>query len=151
MMLGPLALTGFGLCIIGLARRNEQKQRRLIEESSPVTATILSSQLTDGYSDGNSAKMAHVTFEYEFDGSRYESSHIRPGGTNFGSDFGSTAQRRAAKYDPGETVTAYVPESDPRLGFLEQTVSTRPHLIMKVIGGGVAAFSLLLTALFLLL
>jgi len=147
MVLGPLLLAGFGYLIVWLAGRNTKRQRRLIEESSPVDAVITGSRLgtVTPEPDGKyNSTTAHVTFEYEYGGEQYQSTHIRPGGTKFGSLSGATARRRANRYDVGDEVTAHVPESDPRLGFLEKKTSGRAHRVLRLFGWGITAFGLLL-------
>lgn len=147
MVLGPLALSAFGYFIVYLADWNTRRQRRLIDESEPVDAVVTSSRVGTTTPGKSTAKAAHVTFEYEYDGRTYQSTHIRPGGTKYGSTGGSVARARAGRYDPGDEVTAHVPRSDPRLGFLEDRVSARSHLVMKIIGWGIVVFGILLTLL----
>jgi hypothetical protein len=153
MVFGTLALAGFGFVLVWFAGRNEKRQRRLIDESEPVDAVITASRVgnttpgNDGAINGAS-KTAHVTFEYEYDGERHRSTHIRPGGTKFGSSDASTAYRRASNYDRGDSVTAYVPPSDPRLGFLEQRTSGKTHRVLRLFGWGITAVGLFLTVVF---
>jgi hypothetical protein len=150
MVLGPLALSAFGYLIVWLAGRNTKRQQRLITESTPVDAVIIDSVVdtTTPGTDGTlhqKAKSAYITFEYEYEGETYQSTHLRPGGTQFGSSRAGTAKRRASKYDPGDNVTAYVPKSDPRLGFLEKQMSGKSHSVMRLVGWGITGFGLLLT------
>lgn len=145
MVLGPLALAGFGYLLVWLASRNVKRQQRLIDESEPVDAVITSSRVGTTTPGKSTAKAAHVAFEYEYDDETYQGTHIRPGGTKFGSVSGNTARHRANKYDVGDSVTAYVPTSDPRLGFLERQTSAKSHLVLRLFGWGIVVFGLLLT------
>jgi len=147
MVVEALGLAAFGYFIVWVANRNVKRQQRLIEESTPVDAVVTDSRVgttTPEPNNSTNAKSAYVTFEYEYEGETYQSTHLQPGGTRFGSSSGNTARRRANRYDAGETVTAHVPESDPRMGFLKKTTSGRSHLVMRLIGwtitvGGVLA------------
>jgi hypothetical protein len=155
MVLGPLALSAFGYLIVWLAGRNTKRQQRLIDDSEPVDAVIIDSVVgtTTPGNDGvfhQQAKSAHVTFEYEYEGDTYQSTHLRPGGTQFGSASGTTAKQRAGKYETGDSVTAHVPKSDPRLAFLEAQTSGKSHLVMRLIGWGITGLGLLLALVLLL-
>jgi len=146
MVVGPLALAAFGYFIVWVAGRNVRRQQRLIEESTPVEAVVTDSRVgttTPGRNNSLNAKSAYVTFEYEYEGETYRSSHLRPGGTRFGSASGNTAGRRANRYDAGDTVTAHVPASDPRMGFLEKETSGKSHFAMRLIGWGITAVGVL--------
>jgi hypothetical protein len=154
MVVGPLALAAFGYFIVWVADRNVRHQQRLIEESTPVDAVVIDSRVgttTPGRDNSMNAKSAYVTFEYEYGDETYQSTHLRPGGTRFGSASGTTARRRANRYDVGESVTAHVPESDPRMGFLEKTTSSRGHLVMRLIGWSVTAVGVLVAIVLLVL
>jgi len=154
MVVGPLALAAFGYFIVWLANRNVRRQQRLIEESTPVDAVVTGSRVgttTPGRDNSTNAKSAYVTFEYEYEGETYHSTHLRPGGTRFGSASGTTARRRANRYDTGETVTAHVPDSDPRMGFLEKTTSSRGHLVMRLIGWAITVVGVLVAVVLLVL
>jgi hypothetical protein len=137
-----------------MANRNVKRQQRFIEESTPVDAIVTDSRIgttTPGRNNSTNAKSAYVTFEYEYEGETYQSTHLRPGGTRFGSASGNTARRRANRYDMGETVTAYVPESAPRMGFLEKTTSGRSHLVMRLIGWAITVVGVLVAIVLLVL
>jgi hypothetical protein len=146
MVIGALGLAAFGYVVVWMAGRNVRRQQRLIEESTPVDAVVTGSRVgttTPGRDSSLNAKSAYVAFEYEYEGETYQSTHLRPGGTRFGSASGTTARRRADRYETGDTVTAHVPESDPGMGFLEKTTSGRGHHVVGLVGWAITVVGVL--------
>lgn len=112
-----------------------------------VDATVVDSAVVDNTDPTDSNEPAEFTvrieYEYTYEGETYTSENLCPGagsGCEPSSDFRTDMQEYLEEYPEGETVTAYVPPSDPAGAYL---IDTGPSPIYL----GIAAVGLLLVLL----
>ena len=84
-----------------------------------------------------------VRFTYEYDGTSYTSTNVFPTTISPTYDTESEARSVLDGYETGDTVTAYVPPSNPDNAYLNHQFSNAPLLVVGiglffVIGGGVS-------------
>ncbi len=120
-----------GLGAIGYGGYSYSAQSAALDSTETVDATIVSTSIerhdarrgTDDYSP-------QATFNYTYEGETYTSSHVYPGDVLH--EFGTKEDARAQLegYEPGATVTAYVPSDSPENAFLKYESSNKPLYII---------------------
>lgn len=119
-----------GLGALGYGAYSYTAQSAALDSAETVDATIVSTSIerlderrgTDDYSP-------QATFNYTYGGEPYTSSNMYPGGVSH--EFGTKEDARAQLegYEPGSTVTAYVPSDSPGNAFLKHESSNKPLYI----------------------
>jgi hypothetical protein len=119
-----------GLGALGYGAYGYSSQSAALDATETVDATVVSTSIerlnerrgTDDYSPS-------ATFNYTYEGESYTSSNMYPGGISH--EFGTEEDARAQLegYEPGATVTAYVPSDSPGNAFLEHESSNKPLYI----------------------
>ena len=120
-----------GLGAVGYGGYSYSAQSAALDSTETVEATIVSTSIerlderrgTDDYSP-------QATFNYTYEGETYTSSNMYPGGVSH--EFGTKEDARAQleSYEPGATVTAYVPSESPGNAFLKHESSNKPLYIV---------------------
>lgn len=122
-----------GLALMGYGAYSYSEQSSALDSAVEVTATIDSTSVER--SDVGKGVRYHprATFDYIYEGETYTSSNVYPG--ELPRDFGKEEARSALEeYEPGDTVTAYVPPDSPGDAFLEYESSNKPFLVIGVGG-----------------
>lgn len=119
-----------GLGALGYGAYSYSAQSAALESTETVDATIVSTSIErvderrgpDDYSP-------QATFNYTYEGETHTSSNMYPGGVSH--EFGTKEDARAQleRYEPGATVTAYVPSDSPGNAFLKLESSNKPLYI----------------------
>ena len=109
--------------------------------AEPTDATVLSSGVVDTDDTGSSEDAAEYTvrveYQYTYGGETYTTQNLCPGvgsGCKPSSDFRTDMQEFVEKYPEDETVTAYVPPSNPDSGYLIQTDPSPVYLGIAGVG-----------------
>lgn len=119
-----------GLSAIGYGGYSYSAQSKALDSKETVDATIVSTSIERiDVRRGGDKYSPQATFEYSYKGETYTSSNIYPGGVSH--EFGTEEDARVQLegYDPGATVTAYVPSDSPGNAFLKQESSNKPLYI----------------------
>lgn len=122
-------LVGFGA--MGYGAYSYSSQSAALDSTETVDATIVSTSIErinerrgpDDYSP-------QATFNYTYEGETYTSSHMYPGGVTHEFESKEDARAKLAGYEPGATVTAYVPTDSPGKAFLKHESSNKPLYII---------------------
>jgi len=119
-----------GLATIGYGGYTYSVQSSALDSSVTVDATITSTSVETVDKRRGTAYTPRATFEYTYQGESYTSSKMYPG--QFPKDFNTEEKARARLdgYDPGDTVTAYVPTDSPGSAYLEHESSDKPLLVV---------------------
>lgn len=125
-------LLGFGT--IGYGAYSYTAQSSELSSAEEVDATIVSTSIEEHTGRRGADYSPQATFNYTYNGQAYTSSKVYPG--KLPREFGSEEDARAqiARYEPGDTVWAYVPPDSPGNAFLKHESSNKPFM---VIGFGV--------------
>jgi hypothetical protein len=131
---GPLQIALvliIGLGAVGYGGYSYSAQSAALDSTDRVEVTIVSTSIerlderrgTDDYSP-------QATFNYTYNGEHYTSSNMYPAGVSH--EFGTKEEARAQLegYEPGATVTAYVPTESPGTAFLKHERSNKPLYII---------------------
>jgi len=132
-----------GLGFVGYGAYTYTSQSAALDSTETVNATVTSTSIEEspGGRRGGTDYRPQVSFNYTYEGERYSSSNLYPGGVTQSSGTRGGAESTLEGYEPGVNVTAYVPTDSPDSAFLKNQRSTRPLLMMGV-GGLVAALVL---------
>ena len=122
-------LVGFGA--MGYGAYSYSSQSAALDSTETVDATIVSTSIerinerrgTDDYSP-------QATFNYTYEGETYTSSHMYPGGVTHEFETQEDARAKLEGYEPGATVTAYVPTDSPGKAVLKHESSNKPLYII---------------------
>ncbi|MCU4743642.1 DUF3592 domain-containing protein [Natronoglomus mannanivorans] len=104
-------------------------QEDRLENAIEVEATIVETDIDRQTGDGTRYYPA-IEFEYRYDGTTYSSSNLNPADSRSSHSTRSSAQSVVDQYPEGDTVTAYVPPSEPEGAFLEADRSSGPYLFL---------------------
>jgi len=122
-------IVGFGA--MGYGAYSYSSQSAALDSTETVDATIVSTSIerlnerrgTDDYSP-------QATFNYTYEGETYTSSHMYPGGVTHEFETKEDARAKLGGYEPGASVTAYVPTDSPGNAFLKHESSNKPLYII---------------------
>jgi len=122
-------LVGFGA--MGYGTYSYSSQSAALDSTETIDATIVSTSIerinerrgTDDYSP-------QATFNYTYEGETYTSSHMYPGGVTHEFETKEDARAKLEGYEPGATVTAYVPTDSPGKAFVKHESSNKPLYII---------------------
>ncbi len=111
----------FGLGVLGGVVYSEYPKYEQRTQSVAVDAEVQSSEFSSYAGGPDSADQeSHsvtVVYTYTYEGQKYESDSVFPGGTNAVSS-GSRAEEVAGNYAAGDRITAYVLPSEPEQSYL---------------------------------
>ena len=131
---GPLQVAFaliIGLGAVGYGGYSYSAQSAALDSTETVEATIVSTSIerhnvrrgTDDYSP-------QATFNYTYNGEHFTSSNMYPGDVSHEFETEEEARAQLAGYEPGSTVTAYVPTDSPGNAFLKHESSNKPLYII---------------------
>ncbi|WP_080510737.1 DUF3592 domain-containing protein [Halorubrum californiense] len=120
-----------GLGVMGYGGYSYTAQSAALDSTETVDATIVSTSIeqldqrrgTDDYSP-------QATFNYTYKNETYTSSHMYPGGITHEFETEEDARAKLEAYEPGASITAYVPTDSPRNAFLKHQSSNKPLYII---------------------
>ncbi|MFB6103409.1 MAG: DUF3592 domain-containing protein [Haloplanus sp.] len=118
-----------GVATIGYGGYSYSMQSSALDSAEQVTATIVSTSIEKHTSKGISYS-PHATYNYTYEGETDTSSNIYPGTLPREFDSKEKARAELAAYEPGETVTAYVPPDAPGNAFLKHESSNKPFIVI---------------------
>ena len=123
-----------GLGTMGYGAYSYAVQSSALSSAEPVDATIVSTSVEEHAQRRGTGYSPHATFDYTYHGETYTSSNVYPG--KLPREFGSEEDARAKLegYEPGDTVTAYVPSDAPGNAFLKHESSNKPLLVIGLGG-----------------
>lgn len=132
-------LTGLGT--MGYGAYSYTVQSSELDSAESVDATIVSTEIETISARHGTDYSPEATFEYTYEGDTYTSSNVYPG--NLPREFTSRndARFQLKGYEPGETVTAYIPPDTPENAYLKHRSSNKPFIAI-----GLGALFLLGTA-----
>lgn len=118
-----------GLATIGYGAYSYSTQSAALDSAVEVDATISSTSVEERPGKRNEYA-PRATFEYTYEGETYTSSNVYPG--ELPREFGSREDARSELegYEPGSTVTAYVPPDTPGNAFLKYKSTNKPFLVI---------------------
>jgi len=149
-LFGVLLMLAVGIAAVAGGVYLYQDAKQATENAVEVDATVESSTVESKLQDGDSGQRhrvyyVEIAYRYSYDGETYTSRNLCPGlGSSCDAaqnkDERSEAQELADQYPEGETVTAYVPPSEPSNAYLvdASSSSTTAYLILVGIGGLIA-------------
>ncbi|GAB6860169.1 hypothetical protein JCM17092_02580 [Haloplanus litoreus] len=102
-----------------------------LDATERVDTTVVATSLervkqrrgTDGY-------RPRATFNHTYEGEADTSSNVYPGGVTHEFETKEDARAKLEGYEPGATVTAYVPTDSPGNAFLKHRSSNKPFYII---------------------
>jgi len=118
--LGTFGYGGYGYAV----------QSAAVGSAQTVDATVVTTTVETVEQRRGTGYAPRATFNYTYDGRRYTSANVYPGplAREFDSEAAARAQLRG--YEPGSTVTAYVPPESPGAAFLRDERSDKPLFVM---------------------
>jgi len=119
-----------GLATIGYGGYTDSVQSSALDSAATVDATITSTSVETVDKRRGTAYTPRATFNYTYEGETYTSSKVYPG--KLPKDFNTEEKARAKLdgYEPGDTVTAYVPTDSPGSAYLKHESSDKPLLVV---------------------
>ncbi|WP_135852577.1 DUF3592 domain-containing protein [Halorussus salinus] len=130
---GPLQLAVavlVGLAIFGWGAYSYTTQTSALNSATQVEATITSTSVETFNQRRGTDYGPQATFEYTYEGENYTSSNVYPGELPREFDSENAARDQLDGYEPGDTVTAYVPPNSPGNAYLMHESSNKPFLVM---------------------
>jgi hypothetical protein len=130
---GPLQIALvviLGLGVIGYGAYSYTSQNADLDSAASVEATVVSTSVETSPQRRGTAYHAQATFNYTYDGETYTSSRVYPGELPREFDSKRAAREALGGYEPGSTVTAYVPAGAPQNAFLKHERSNKPFFVM---------------------
>lgn len=119
-----------GLATIGYGGYSYSVQSSELDSAVTVDATIASTSVETLGGRRDTDYSPRATFNYTYEGKTYTSTKVYPG--KLPKEFGSEEKARAKLdgYEPGDTVTAYVPTDAPGNAYLKHESSNKPFLVV---------------------
>ncbi|RZV06028.1 uncharacterized protein DUF3592 [Natrinema hispanicum] len=145
---GAVIMLLIGLLATGYGAYDYVQQSEALTNAEEVTAELTTKGVdtdTGGSSSGVDYRPT-VRFTYEYDGTSYTSTNVFPTTISPTYDTESEARSVLGGYETGDTVTAYVPPSDPDDAYLKHQSSNAPLLVVGigllfVVGGSVSTLN----------
>ncbi|WP_049935084.1 DUF3592 domain-containing protein [Haloplanus natans] len=120
-----------GLASIGFGAYSYTTQSAALDSATTVEGTITSTSIEE--SSGRGASYTpRATFDYTYRGETYTSSKVYPGTLSKDFDTERAASAELEGYEPGTTVTVYVPTDSPGAGYLEPESTNKPFILVGV-------------------
>jgi hypothetical protein len=119
-----------GLGAVGYGAYSYTTQVSALDSAETVDATIVSTGVETNDQRRGVSYTPLATFNYSYGGETYTVTNVYPG--KLPREFGSreSARSQLEGYEPGETVTAYVPPDTPGDAFLKHERSNKPFLVV---------------------
>jgi hypothetical protein len=122
-----------GLASIGFGAYSYTTQSAALDSATTVEGTITSTSIEESSGKGVSYT-PRATFDYAYRGDTYTSSNVYPGTLSKDFDTERAARDELEGYEPGATVTVYVPTDSPEAGYLERERTNKPFVLLGVGG-----------------
>ena len=122
-----------GLASIGFGAYTYTTQSAALDSATTVEGTITSTSIEESSGKGVSYT-PRATFDYAYQGETYTSSNVYPGTLSKDFDTERAARDELEGYEPGATVTVYVPTDSPGAGYLERERTNKPFVLLGVGG-----------------
>ena len=122
-----------GLASIGFGAYSYTTQSAALDSATTVEGTITSTSIEESSGKGVSYT-PRATFDYAYRGEAYTSSDVYPGTLSKDFDTERAARDELEGYEPGATVTVYVPTDSPGAGYLERERTNKPFVLLGVGG-----------------
>jgi hypothetical protein len=120
-----------GLASIGFGAYSYTTQSAALDSATTVEGTITSTSIEE--SSGRGASYTpRATFDYTYQGETYTSSKVYPGTLSKDFDTERAARDELEGYEPGTTVTVYVPTDSPGAGYLKQESTNKPFILVGI-------------------
>ncbi|WP_435179121.1 DUF3592 domain-containing protein [Halorussus sp. AFM4] len=119
-----------GLATIGYGAYSYSEQSSALDSAVEVDATITATSVTEDSAGKGVHYEAHATFNYTYEGETYTSSNVYPGTLPREFDTREEAKSQLEGYEPGDTVTAYVPPDSPGNAYLKHESSNKPFFVI---------------------
>ncbi|WP_327051907.1 DUF3592 domain-containing protein [Halomicrococcus gelatinilyticus] len=119
-----------GLATIGYGGYSYAEQSSALDSAVEVDATISSTSVEADDARRGTDYVPRATFNYTYEGETYTATNVYPG--ELPRDFSTREKARSQLkgYEPGDTVTAYVPTDSPGQAFLKHESSDKPLLVV---------------------
>lgn len=121
-----------GLATVGYGAYSYNAQTSSLDSAVEVNATVSTTSVEENQLRRGVSYTPQATFSYRYEGERYNSSNVYPGTLPREFDSREAADSALDGYEPGETVTAYVPPGSPGSAFLKNESSNKPFLVIGV-------------------
>lgn len=121
-------VVGFGA--MGYGAYGYVEQSSALDSAVEVDATVSDTAIEQRSGRRDTDYSPVVTFEYTYEGETYTSSNVYPGPLGREFDAREAAREKLDEYEPGDTVTAYVPADSPGNAFLERERSNQPFFLI---------------------
>jgi len=122
-----------GLASIGFGAYSYTTQSAALDSAATVEGTVASTSIEETSTKGVSY-VPQATVNYTYQGERYTSSNVYPGTLSKDFDTERAARDELEGYEPGATVTVYVPTDSPGAGYLERERTNKPFVLLGVGG-----------------
>jgi len=119
-----------GLATMGYGAYSYTAQSSALDSPVEVNATVSDASVEELPQKGGTDFSPRVTFNYTYEGKTYTSSNVYPGKLPREFDTRETARSELSGYEPGATVTAYVPTDAPGNAFLKYERSNKPFFVI---------------------
>lgn len=119
-----------GLATIGYGAYSYSEQTSALDSAVEVDATITATSVEKDSAGKGVSYEAHATFNYSYEGETYTSSNVYPGTLPREFDTREEARSQLKEYEPGNTVTAYVPSDSPGNAYLKHESSNKPFFVI---------------------
>jgi len=120
-----------GLASIGFGAYSYTTQSAALDSAATVEGTVASTSIEETSTKGVSY-VPQATVNYTYQGERYTSSNVYPGTLSKDFDTERAASAELDGYEPGATVTVYVPINAPGDGYLKRESTSKPFLLLGV-------------------
>lgn len=119
-----------GLGTMGYGAYSYTAQTSALDSAVTVNATISATSVETVDQRRGVGYAPSVTYNYTYEGETYTSSNVYPGKIPREFDTEDAASAQLEGYEPGDTVTAYVPAESPDDAFLKHEQSNDPFLVV---------------------
>jgi hypothetical protein len=119
-----------GVAAIGYGAYSYTAQTSALDSAVEVEATITSTSVDESSARRGVDYVPQATFEYSYEGSDYTSSNVYPGPLSKDFDTEEAAREELSGYEPGDTVTAYVPPDSPGNAYLQREGNDKPLFLI---------------------
>jgi len=120
-----------GLASIGFGVYSYSTQASALDSATTVEGTITSTSI-ETHSNKGVSYTPQATFTYTYEGETYTASNVYPGTLAHDFDTERAAREELDGYEPGATVTVYVPTDSPAKGYLKPESNNKPFLLVGV-------------------
>jgi hypothetical protein len=121
-----------GVAAMGYGAYSYTAQTSALDSAETVEATVVSTGVEEVDQRRGTEYRPLATFNYSYGGERYTASNVYPGTLPREFDTREAAAEALSGYEPGDSVTAYVPPESPGNAYLKHESSNKPFLVIGV-------------------